>query len=212
MALPAPLTGAGPPPAAVVLMCHGGWPRGRMQVRWWYPPVQQNRLLARALERRLAGVGVVTVQVRNRVRGWNEPELPAVEDARRAAAEVRRRWPDVRLVLLGYSMGARTAARLAAEVPAVGLVALAPWWPEDEPGLVGTPTVVVHGARDLVTPPRLSHRMALYLAAHGTPVRRQVLAGCGHLMLRRRRTWQRLATEAVLHLLPGPGKVVGDDG
>lgn len=201
MARPAPLSGGPARPGAVVLMCHGGWPRGSMVVRWWYPPVQQNRLLARVLERRLADRGVVAVQVRNRFRGWNDPELPAVADARAAAERVRERWPDVPVVLLGYSMGARTVARLAAEVRPLGVVALAPWWPEDEPGLVGTPTVVVHGDRDLLTPARASRRTARYLAERGTPVRRWVLHGAGHFMLRRRRDWQRLTVEAVQHLL-----------
>ncbi len=192
-----------PAPDAVVLMCHGGWPRGGMRVRWWYPPVLQNRLLARALVRRLAaqGLQVEAVQVRNQVRGWNEPALPAVADARRAVDEVRRRRPDVPLVLLGYSMGGRVVSRLAAEVDCVGVVALAPWWPEDEVCLVGTPTVVVHGARDLLTPTWTSDRTARWLAARGTPVRRQVVARSGHYMLRRRRTWQRLTAEAVQHLL-----------
>ncbi|WP_232821942.1 hypothetical protein, partial [Desertihabitans aurantiacus] len=82
----------------MVLLLHGGWPRSSLRIGAWYPPVQQTRRLARHLARTLGERGVAVVEVQNRVRGWNAPELPAVADAREAAAEVRRRWPDVPLV------------------------------------------------------------------------------------------------------------------
>ncbi|WP_232821933.1 hypothetical protein, partial [Desertihabitans aurantiacus] len=147
--------------------------------------------------------GVAVVEVQNRVRGWNAPELPAVADAREAAAEVRRRWPDVPLVLLGCSMGARVAARLAGETDVAGVVALTPWWPEPQPGLAGTPTAVVCGTWDVLTPVRRTRRVVAELEASGTPVRTVELTGAGHLMLVRRRAWFRAAVDGVERVLDG---------
>lgn len=192
-----------PTPRAVVIACHGGRPLGRQRVGPWYPPVWWNQLLVTGLRPRLQAYGIAIAPVVNRVRGWNDPELPALDDARRTITAVRRRWPSVPVVLLGYSMGGRVVGRIAGEVAAMGAVALAPWWPDraDARGLVGVPTVIVQGGADVVTKPIDSRVAAERLMADGTPVVRHLVTGAGHLMAWRRPTWERLAREAILGLV-----------
>ncbi|MDN5726976.1 MAG: hypothetical protein L0G99_13760 [Propionibacteriales bacterium] len=190
-------------PRAVVVSCHGGRPIGWQRVGPWYPPVWWNQLLIDLLRHRLRPYEIALAPVINSVRGWNDPELPALDDARRTVGAIRRRWPDVPLLLIGYSLGGRVIGRIADEAGAAGAVALAPWWPDpvDGSGLAGVPTVIIQGSADAVTPPSDSRAVAGRLHAAGTPVVRYLITGAGHLMVLRRPTWQRLAGEGILGLL-----------
>lgn len=72
--------------------------------------------------------------MRNSVAGWNDPQAPSpVPDARQVLARLPELVGDVPVVLLGHSMGARTAVAVADDPRVLGVVGLAPWLPEHEP-------------------------------------------------------------------------------
>ncbi len=102
---------------------------------------------ARALHRELGPQGVAVWSVRYRYRGWNGSAASPVADARAALDGVRRTHGQVPVVLLGHSMGARTALRVADDPLVRGVTALAPWLPDGEPVDVDDVVVrLVHGA------------------------------------------------------------------
>jgi pimeloyl-ACP methyl ester carboxylesterase len=146
--------------------------------------------------------------LRYRYRGWNGPEMSPVRDARWALAEVRSRHGDVPVVLVGHSMGGRTALRVAGDPAVKGVAALAPWLLDTEPvdQLAARRVLVAHGDRDRVTSPAASRRYA-ERAARVTGVRHVTVRGDAHAMLLRWPTWHRLTTRFVLDVLDGTGAV-----
>lgn len=181
------LTSPETPPRTVLLALHGGRPVSRAPVRGTHPTYRRMFPLARAGHRPDVAVWVL----RNRVRGWNEPALDAVGDARRAIEVIRGSHRGARIALLGHSMGGRVALRLAGEPDVVGVCALAPWTTGDDPveQLTGRVVRIVHGDRDRTTPPETSLAYARRARAAGATVSRHVISGSGHAMLRRAREW-----------------------
>ncbi|GAA5126527.1 hypothetical protein GCM10025762_54210 [Haloechinothrix salitolerans] len=109
----------------VVLVLHGGKavsrrPTSERQLSYW-----RMVPIAEALHDAVGEHGAVWL-LRNRLRGWNEPARDAVVDARWALAEVRRTHPGVPVVLVGHSMGARAALRVAGTDGVIAVCALAP--------------------------------------------------------------------------------------
>ena len=103
--------------------------------------------LVRALAPRLPWLAFA--EVRYRVRSWRRLEW-CVDDARAAIAEIGA--PDV--LLLGFSMGGAVSVRVAAQPSVTGLLALAPWLPEelDLAPLDGKRLAIVHGTLDSPLP------------------------------------------------------------
>ena len=83
-------------------------------------------------------------EVRYRVKSWNRLDL-CVEDALAAIGASRAQ----RVLLMGFSMGGAVSVRAAAH-PAVGVLGLAPWLPDelDLAPLRGRRLDVLHGALD----------------------------------------------------------------
>jgi len=188
------------PVTAVALVLHGGTrdsfdpiPRRNLAGLRMWPIV----LVVRALGGRN---GVVVEPVRYRVRGWNGAETSPVPDARDALSSVRERFGEVPVVLVGHSMGARAALRVADDAHVVGIVGMAPWTPSDEPAtqVRGRRLLLLQGDRDTVTPPADSLAYAQRASAAGATVARVVVRGDRHAMLRRWPTWHRLAVGLVL--------------
>jgi dienelactone hydrolase len=164
--------------------------------------------------------GVETDLLRYRVRGWNAPDRATehadgpstnpdpVRDARWALDDLRRRHgPDVRVVLVGHSMGARAALRVGGDPNVVGVAALAPWIGRHEPTehLRGQTLLVAHGDRERMTDPRASLWFAREVAGISDHVARFEVHGDGHAMLRRAGEWHGLVarfTMAALGLEP----------
>lgn len=88
-------------------------------------------------------------EVRYRVKSWRRLDL-CVEDALAAIAALE---PD-RTLLLGFSMGGAVSVRAAAQPSVTGLLALAPWLPEelDLAPLDGKRLAIVHGSLDSPLP------------------------------------------------------------
>jgi dienelactone hydrolase len=155
---------------------------------------------ARLLHRRGAEAGLAVWSVRYRVRGWNGEEMSPVTDVLRVLEQVRERYGDVPLVLVGHSMGARTAVRVAGHANVVGVVALAPWLPKSDPvdQLRGRRLLIAHGTLDRVTSPRASQRFAGRAEGVAADVTFIAVRGETHAMLLRPAFWHRLAADRAL--------------
>ncbi len=88
-------------------------------------------------------------EVRYRVKSWRRLDL-CVEDALAAIAALE---PE-RTILLGFSMGGAVSVRVATQPSVEGLLALAPWLPEelDLRPLEGKRLTIVHGSLDSPLP------------------------------------------------------------
>jgi pimeloyl-ACP methyl ester carboxylesterase len=185
---------------AVVVVLHGGRARGydgssnlRLAYRRMLP-------FARALDRGGRAAGLATWVLRYRYRGWNEPARDPVIDARWALEQARTRHPEVPVVLLGHSMGARAALRVAGDRDVAAVCALAPWLERGEPydQLRGRSLLIAHGDRERTTSPALSYQYALAARTVTDRVCRFEVHGDGHAMLRRARDWTWLVCRFVL--------------
>jgi dienelactone hydrolase len=109
----------------------------------------------------------------------------------------------VPLYLLGHSMGARTAARVADAPGVAGVVALAPWLPADDPiePLRGKHLIAAHGRRDKITSARQTRRYVDHAAEVAASARFVDMGRLGHYMLRGAGAWNDTAVGAVLDLV-----------
>lgn len=150
--------------------------------------------LGTRLARERGRSGAAIEVVRYRLRGWNEPRQDPVSDGRWAIRTLRGRTPGVPVALVGHSMGGRTALRLAGEPGVTAICALAPWIEPGEPvdQIVGSTTVLAHGARDRRTDPAASRRFAARAGATWVGV-----PGAGHAMLRRSARFSAVVREFV---------------
>ena len=192
-------------------MLHGGAERGHGRVSRFSPPFLRTEVIARAAHRQLADAGVSVWSLRFCRSGWNGAEASPVPDARWALAEIARRTrvgkgPGVPVVLVGHSMGGRTALRVADDAAVRGLVLLAPWLPPGEPmaELAGRDLVIAHGTRDRTTEPAASRRYAEQAEGIARRVTHIDVPGEGHALLRRPATWNRIVVESVLEILGAP--------
>jgi dienelactone hydrolase len=140
-------------PAGVVLVLHGGRDRSQEPVTGRSLSWQRAAALGRTLGRRLHSEGVAVRLLRYRTVGWNGTGAGPVADARWALDQLAGDAGDVPVALVGHSMGARTACRVADHPLVRGVVALAPWLPPGEPvgALTGKELHAAHGRRDRIT-------------------------------------------------------------
>jgi dienelactone hydrolase len=188
---------------AVVLILHGG---KAVSVDPSNPRhLSRARMIpfARAIHAATRSDGVATWRLTYRVRGWNGSQESPVRDARWALDEVRRRHGDVPVVLLGHSMGGRTALAVCDDPAVRSVIALGPWLPNGESVQAARHRriVIAHAARDRWTNPTESRQWAAraeFLADRVVYIR---VLRAGHFMLRRARTWTSIATGFVLEAL-----------
>jgi dienelactone hydrolase len=133
------VTGTGPD---AVVCVNGG---GRAEVPGtWSTTVEW---LVEQLAQRFTGLRFG--EVRYRVKSWRRIDL-CVEDALGAIAALE---PE-RTLMLGFSMGGSVSVRVAAQPSVTGILALAPWLPEqlDLSPLDGKRLAIVHGSLDSPLP------------------------------------------------------------
>jgi predicted esterase len=193
-------------PRGVVLMLHGGAERGHRQVDERSLAYRRTRWMYTTISERLVAGGAVIALLRFTINGWNAGQAevpPPVDDTRSALTELRATYAGLPIVLLGHSMGARTAVRAADDPAVVGVVGLAPWLPADDPveSLVGRHLVAVHGSRDRITSPRATRRYVDRAAVVAASARFVDMPGLGHYMFRGLDRWNRVAVAETLGLL-----------
>lgn len=153
--------------------------------------------------------GAAVYLLRHRVRGWNSDATGRVEpdpviDARWALEQISDQHGDVPVGLLGHSMGGRTAFTVADDPRVVGVCALAPWLPPDEPVVrprADQRFVIAHGTGDRMTSAPGSLLYAERLRASGARIARFELEGAGHSLLDRPFLWHRFAVSVTLGLV-----------
>jgi len=193
--------GLGPRTRAVALLLHGGAEAGVEPVSRWGGRPLRMLPVGWAIRRRDRRIAIA--RLRYRRRGWNGDAADPVADVRWALAELARRRPGLPVVLVGHSMGGRAAIAAAGDPQVVGLVALAPWIPRDDPvaQLAGRTVVVVHGTDDHRTSPENSARFVAGIAGVAREARWVPIPGGDHAMLRSARRWHRTTADAVAAML-----------
>jgi predicted esterase len=193
-------------PRAIVLMLHGGAKAGLDPVDGRSASFRRTTAMRNALEKKVLDEGLSLWLLRFGVRGWNAGagrEPSPVPDARWALDQARAEHPEVPVILLGHSMGGRTAMHVADHPSVVGVVGLAPWLEPSDPvsTLAGRHLIVGHGSRDKITSARMSRKYverARDIAASATFTD---MGRLGHYMLYKPRRWNEFARASVLQVL-----------
>lgn len=188
---------------AVVLLLHGGEETSKARAHRLRPAYLRMLPFANDLRRAGEAHGIAVWLLCNRFRGWNKPDLDPVTDALFALERIRAAHPGVPVALVGHSMGARVAFRVADDPAVVAVCALAPWTTEKDhvEQLAGRTILIAHGDRDTVTSPAESYAYAERAKAVTETVCRFELRDDGHTMLRRSGEWTRLVRRFVLGAL-----------
>lgn len=190
--------------APTVVLVHGGREVGTDPVRRFDLPVLRMRLVRLAIRRRLRRRGIDVRCLRFKQQGWNSDGSSAIADLRAFVDEIA---VSKRVVLVGHSMGGRTATRLADHQGVLGVVGLAPWLPLGEPILAnvsGRWLLVAHGDSDRTTSPQASLEFVQRAADAGARARHVIVAGEGHALLRHPRWWNRYIVDSVVEILATP--------
>jgi predicted esterase len=193
-------------PKGLILMLHGGKADGLDLVDEKSLSWRRSNWMMKHVAGRANSAGVSVWLLRYQVRGWNErvasPPSP-VPDARWALDEVRRELGSVPVVLLGHSMGGRTAVAVADDESVVGVVALAPWLPPDGPvaNLAGKRLAAAHGRSDKIT--SFKQTTEFLRRAHEVAASTEMrdMGRVGHYMLRRIPAWNDFAVTRSLDFL-----------
>lgn len=208
LAVPDPiLTQCDPEPRpgnAVILMLHGGKPHSARSVDWRSTSWRRMHRLQRAITPGANAAGVSTWLLRYRERGWNDLAAPSpIPDARWALDQVRECLGDVPVVLLGHSMGARTAVHVADDPAVVGVVALAPWFSTTDPvlPLTGKALYAAHGTSDRITSPKETAAFVRRASSVTSVSELKNMGQVGHYMLRNVAAWNEVALANCLTLL-----------
>lgn len=190
-------------PRAVALFLHGGKDRSQDPVTGRSASWRRALNLARALRDPLHEQAVGLWVLRYRKVGWNGDGAGRIEDARWALGEVIQEIGEVPVVLVGHSMGGRTACHVADHEQVRGVVALAPWLPSGEPvaALAGRRLHAAHGTRDHITRPRETRAYVERARAVATTATFTDMPGVGHYLLRGVPAWNAYTLDRVRAVL-----------
>jgi pimeloyl-ACP methyl ester carboxylesterase len=195
----------------VVVVAHGGRSVSAEPTAAAQPAVIRMIPVAQAIRQALRGSGAVVIRPRFALRGWNGNQASPVPDFSRILDGVAGQFGDVPVVLVGHSMGARAAMRVAGHPAVLAVAGLAPWLPPGEPveQLTGRRILLSHGNSDRITRPEDTWLFAERAAAVTDVTAIEVRDG-EHAMLRRASVWHNIAAEfcrVALQLPVGPGEL-----
>jgi pimeloyl-ACP methyl ester carboxylesterase len=196
-------------PQGLILMLHGGRADGLTPVDQKSASWRRSRWMMGQISGRANHAGVSVWLLRYQVRGWNArvgtPPSP-VPDARWALDEVRRELGQLPVVLLGHSMGARTAVAIADDPSVTGVVALAPWLPAGEPvgPLIGKHLAAAHGSSDKITSDRATQAFVRRAGSVAASTEYLDMGRVGHYMFRRIPAWNDFAVTRSLTFVQQP--------
>jgi pimeloyl-ACP methyl ester carboxylesterase len=188
--------GHAPGASGLVVVVHGGRSLSTEPTTAVQLPVLRMVPLARAIRHAVRGSRVVVLRPRLRLRGWNGADASPVHDLSELLDELSGRFGRIPVVLVGHSMGARAALRVAGHPLVSAIAGLAPWLPLGEPvdQLAGRRVLLAHGTADTVTSP--SETWAYADRARGVAQVAAIEVRHGdHAMLRRAPLWHRIAAE-----------------
>jgi pimeloyl-ACP methyl ester carboxylesterase len=196
-----------PPVSAAVLVAHGGRSESTAPVTLYQPAVLRMIPVAGAIRRALPGSATVVTRPLYRVRGWNGGLASPVADLNEALDQLGDRFGPIPVVLVGHSMGARAAMRVAGHPRVTAVAGLAPWLPPGEPvaQLAGRRVLLAHASPDRITRPGDTWAFA-GRARQVTTVATIELRHGDHAMLRRAPLWNRIATGFVRLVLGLPAE------
>lgn len=194
------------PVSGLVLMLHGGQQDSQDPVGRGSASFLRSRWMQRRIARRLHGAGVSLWLLRYAHRGWNAglgPEPSPVTDTRWALEVAVGELGGMPVVLLGHSMGGRTAVAVADHPAVAGVVALAPWLPPGEPTrtLAGKRLAAAHGRADRITSFAATRAFVHRAASVAAATEMVDMGGLGHYMLRGQGRWDDVAADRSLRLL-----------
>jgi predicted esterase len=192
-------------PRAMAMFLHGGKDRSQAAVTGRSASWRRALSLAMALRTPLHAQAVGLWVLRYRQVGWNGDGAGPIEDARWALDELRQTLGEVPVVLVGHSMGGRTACRVADHELVRGVVALAPWLPTGEPieALSGRELHAAHGTRDHITRPRDTRAYVERARSVATEASFTDMPGVGHYLLRGVPAWNAFTLAKVRAVLAG---------
>jgi len=180
----------------IVIVVHGGRAEGREPTSPVQLSVLRMRPVARAIRHALRGSQVVIYRPRLRLRGWNGDDAAPVGDLTHLLDQAARDFGRLPVVLVGHSMGARAALRVAGHPMVTAVAGLASWLPPGEPvsQLAGRRVLLVHGSADRVCSAAQTWAYAERARAVGPLAAIEIRDG-DHAMLHRARLWHRIAGE-----------------
>ncbi|MCE9621607.1 MAG: alpha/beta fold hydrolase [Actinomycetia bacterium] len=188
--------------AATVILIHGGREVGTRPVRRFDLPLVRIELFRLAIRGKLRRRGIAVRRLRFSQQGWNHDGASAIADLR-ALVEELAVGSGANVVLVGHSMGGRTAIRLIDHPTVAGVVGLAPWLPLGEPmgDVAGRWLLIAHGDSDRTTYPQASFDFVQRALSAGACARHVVVPGEGHALMNHPRWWNRYIIDSVVEIL-----------
>lgn len=190
------------PTLGVVLMLHGGAVLGTRPVDRRSGAYRRSGLMRNSIAGSILPTGWSVNLLRFGIKGWNhEPDqvAPPVQDARWALEQIKKTYGDVPVILVGHSMGGRTAIHVSDDENVIGVVALAPWCERTDPvaGLVDKQLIAMHGQRDRVTNPLHTQKFLDRAAQAGARTTFIDMGPVGHYLIRRVWRWNDYTVRSV---------------
>jgi pimeloyl-ACP methyl ester carboxylesterase len=182
------------PVRGVVLMLHGGAVAGTRPVDRRSGAYRRSAVMRNSIAPSLLTDGWAVDLLRFGIKGWNHQQdqlPPPVQDARWALSRIQEWYGATPVILVGHSMGGRTAFHVADDENVIGVVALAPWCERTDPvaGLVGKQLIALHGQSDRVTNPLYTRKFIDRAAQAGVSASFVDMGPLGHYLIRGARSW-----------------------